>query len=391
MKKKVIMLLSLIFLFLICTSVAANEVIEPDSIIEDQLQNLNLGELEEVVNDLNRDAGHYLPELEVRNIIDLFRQEGISGMPAEIMRGLVHYLFDEIVANSTLLGQLIILAMIVAILKSFQGNFAGQEVSKLANGIVYLVLVIVALNSFKVAVATGTEAITNMVDIMQAILPLLLSLLVSMGNVTSAALFHPISFLIVSVLSTLVRNIVFPLIFLATILDIVNNISDEFEVTGLAGLFKQLSMGVLGVIMTIFMAAIVTQGTIGTVSDGVTIRTAKYLTGTFVPIVGGYLASALDMIIGGSLLIKNALGVFSVIIVLIFCSLSVVKIIAMAFIYRLASAIIQPVSDQKIVNCLDKLANSLLLIFASVAAVGLMFFVVIIILVGVANFSVMMR
>ena len=212
-----------------------------------------------------------------------------------------------------------------------------------------------------------------------------------MGNITSAALFHPISFLIVNALSTLVRNVVFPLIFLATILDIVNNISDEFKVTGLAGLFKQLAVGFLGLIMTIFIAAIVTQGTVATVSDGVTIRTAKYLTGTFVPVIGGFVSNALDMIIGGSLLIKNALGVFSVFIILIFCSFSVIKIIALVFIYRLAGAIIQPVSDSKIVSCLDKLGNNLLLVFGAVAAVGIMFFVVVTIIVGAANFAVMMR
>jgi stage III sporulation protein AE len=252
-------------------------------------------------------------------------------------------------------------------------------------------LSIIALDSFKVAVVVARGTITDMVEIMHAILPLLLTLLVSLGSITSATLFHPISFLIVNALSTLVVNVVFPLIFLAAILDIVNNISDEYQVTGLASLIKQISIGLLGVIMTIFMAAIVTQGTIATVSDGVTIRTAKYLTGSFIPIIGGFLSNALDMIVGGSLLIKNALGIFGVLIILIFCSFSVIKIIALFFIYRLAAAIIQPVSEEKIVDCLNSLGNNLLLIFSAVAAVGVMFFTVIIIVVGTANFIVMLR
>ncbi|WP_027340169.1 stage III sporulation protein AE [Halonatronum saccharophilum] len=391
MKRALIIIFIVILASPVVLADQSEGVIDPSRVIENQLNKFDLSELEREVNRLNREVEGYIPQLSSRDIISLFSRDGFYEQMLEIAQGMLHYLFDEILSNIKLLGQLIILAMIVAILKTFQGNFAGQDVSKLANGIVYLVLAILALNSFRVAVAIGEGAISDMVSIMQAILPLLLSLLVSMGSITSAALFHPISFLIVNFLSVMVRNIVFPLIFLATILDIVNNISDDFKVTGLAGLFKQWSLGLLGVVLTIFMATIVTQGAVATVSDGVTIRTAKYLTGSFIPIVGSYLSGALDMIVGGSLLIKNAFGVFSVLVILIFCSFSVVKIFALVFIYRLAAAIIQPIGDDKIVNCLNRLANNLLLIFAAVAAVGLMFFVVIIIMVGAANFTVMMR
>ena len=368
-----------------------SQQLKPEQIIEKQLKELNLTDLKHEVESLNQQTNQYLPSLKIRDILDLFSQRGLKVKLTAIVKGLIRYLFDEILINSRLLGELVILALIVAVLKTFQFNFANTEVSKLANGIIYLVLIIIALNSFKVALITAQDTITNMVDIMHAILPLLLTLLVSLGSVTSATLFHPISFLIVNALSTIVAKIVFPLIFLAAILDIINNISDHYQVTGLASLFKQIGVGLLGVVMTVFMAAIVTQGTIAAVSDGVTIRTAKYLTGSFVPIVGGFLANALDMLVGGSLLIKNAIGVFGVLIILIFCSFSVIKIIALVFIYRLAGAIIQPVSDAKIVDCLNRLGNNLLLVFGAVVGVGIMFFTIIIIVVGTANFIVMLR
>jgi stage III sporulation protein AE len=392
--KQVVLVLIIILLCtvpLLAEQKQTRQSISPEQIIEEKLERLNLTDLKREVEQINQKTAGYLPELELEDIIALFSRRGMQDKLTAIVRGLVRYLFQEILVNTQLLGELVVLALLVAVLKTFQFNFANAEVSKLANGIIYLVLSIIALDSFKVAVVVARGTITDMVEIMHAILPLLLTLLVSLGSITSATLFHPISFLIVNALSTLVVNVVFPLIFLAAILDIVNNISDEYQVTGLASLIKQISIGLLGVIMTIFMAAIVTQGTIATVSDGVTIRTAKYLTGSFIPIIGGFLSNALDMIVGGSLLIKNALGIFGVLIILIFCSFSVIKIIALFFIYRLAAAIIQPVSEEKIVDCLNSLGNNLLLIFSAVAAVGVMFFTVIIIVVGTANFIVMLR
>jgi len=389
--KKLTILILLLIIAAFSVEAWGSNLESTGEIISGQLEKLNLEELEREVDELNKEVGDYLPELSRKDIVNLFSKEGFKNKLIGILQGMINYLFDEIVANGRLLGQFVALAMIVAILKTFQSNFTNDEVSILANSIIYLVLAIIALNSFKVAVSVGRDAINDMVDIMQAILPLLLTLLVSMGNFTSAALFHPISFLTVNTLSTLIKNLVFPLIFLATVLDVVNNLSDEFKVTGLASLFRQMIVAILGVVMTLFIGIIVAQGTVATVSDGVTIRTAKYLTGSFVPVIGGFMANALDMVIGGSLLIKNALGLFAVLIILLYCTFSVIKIIALVFIYRLSSAIIQPISDSKIVSCLDKLANNLLLVFAAVASVGVMFFVVIIIMVGVANFTVMMR
>ena len=391
MRPFILIILIIVLITIPAAAQNQSQSLKPEEIINQKLKQLNLTDLRQEVKKLNQQTNNYLPPLQINDIVKLFSKQGLRIKGIEIVKGLLRYLLDEIIVNSRLLGELVILALIVAILKTFQFNFTNTEVSKLANGIIYLVLIIIALDSFKVAIVIAKNTITNMVDIMHALLPLLLTLLVSLGSVTSATLFHPISFLIVNALSTIVAKVVFPFIFLATILDIINNISEHYQVTGLASLFKQVGVGLLGVVMTIFMAAIVTQGTIAAVGDGVTLRTAKYLTGSFVPIVGGFLANALDMIVGGSLLIKNVLGIFGVLIILIFCSFSVIKIIALVFIYRLAAAIIQPVSDAKIVDCLNRLGNNLLLVFAAVVGVGIMFFTIIIIVVGTANFVVMLR
>jgi stage III sporulation protein AE len=67
------------------------------------------------------------------------------------------------------------------------------------------------------------------------------------------------------------------------------------------------------------------------------------------------------------------------------------KIITLAFIYKLAGALIQPIGSGQMVDCLNSLGNNLLLIFATVATVGLLFFFTITIVVGVGNISVMLR
>jgi len=362
-----------------------------EELINEQLNKLDLSEIKEQINKLNRDAGEYLPKLRLEDVIGLFTNQEVELKLKVIIQGLLRYLFKEIVINFRLLGKLIILAVIAAVLKTFQNSFAEQGISRLVNSIVYLVLVIVALNSFKVAISVGEQAIDDMVSVMQAILPLLLTLLVAVGNITSAALFQPITFLIVNLLSVLIKNITFPMLLFSAGLAVVNNISDNFNISGLAKLIREINVGLLGAFLTLFIGVLIVQGTAGAVGDGVTIRTAKYLSGAFVPVVGGIFADALDMVIGGSLLIKNALGILGVVIIFLFCSFSLLKIVALIFIYKFARAVIQPISDSRIVACLDDLSNSLIMVFAAVLSVSLMFFIMLTILIGIANMTVMLR
>ena len=59
--------------------------------------------------------------------------------------------------------------------------------------------------------------------------------------------------------------------------------------------------------------------------------------------------------------------------------------------YRLAAALLQPLGAQELSESLHLLGNYLLLVFAAVAAVGLMFFIALTIIVGLSNVVVMLR
>lgn len=85
-------------------------------------------------------------------------------------------------ANGKLLGTLILLTIFCVILQLLQNAFQQSTVSKVAYAIVYMVLIILALNSFHVAVNYASEAIQTMTSFILALIPLLLALLASSGS-----------------------------------------------------------------------------------------------------------------------------------------------------------------------------------------------------------------
>lgn len=358
---------------------------------EEQISSLNLSEVQQYVERLDAEFKGSIPVLNFKDMVIKLVKGELDWKPAEIFKNLIRQLFKEVVANFDLLGKLVILAVICAVLQNLMASFEKGTAGQLTYSVTYLALITIAIGSFSLAVNAGREVVENMVSFMQALLPVLLTLLVAVGGVASAAVFSPVILTTLGVFSTLIKNIILPLLFFVAILGIVNNLSEKFKVSNLADLLKGIAMGLMGIFSTIFLGVLTIQGVAGAVGDSVTFKTAKFGVDAFVPVVGGVLSDALAAVVSSSLLIKNAVGIAGVAVISIIMLIPLLKIITLAFIYKLAGALIQPIGDGQMVNCLNGLGNNLLLIFAAVATVGLLFFFVITIIVGVANITVMLR
>ncbi|SHE62093.1 stage III sporulation protein AE [Desulforamulus putei] len=387
---KIICTLLLICLFL--SPVPVQAAPEPQGVSpEGQLNELEMGKLEEFVEHLNSEIEGAVPELKFKELVVQLVKGNFDWQVTDIFTGLFKFFFKEVVANASLLGKLVVLAVICAVLQNLMSSFEKGTTGKLAYAVSYMVLISLAVGTFTLAVNTGREAVDNMVHFMQALLPLLLTLLAAMGGVASTAIFHPIIFGSITAIGTIIKIIVFPLIFFSAVLTILSNLSERFQVSRLADLMKTVAMGVLGLCSTVFLGILAIKGVAGSVTDGVAIRTAKFATDAFIPVVGGMFSDALDAVIGSSLLIKNAVGMAGVIIIFVLTILPMLKIFAVAFVYKLAGALIQPVGDKQMADCLTGLGKSLISIFAAVATVGLLFFFAITIVVGMGDLMTMLR
>lgn len=358
--------------------------------IENQLDNLGTSEVEQFWKQVKGEYGGFLPENQPVGFKDFFQMEG-SLFSAALLKGLLKYTFHEILLNVKLLGAIIILTVFSMILENIQSAFEKNSVSKVAYAITYLVIIILALNSFHSAMEYAKEAISNMVNFMMALIPLVLALMASMGNITSVSLFHPLIIFLVNTSGMLIYSIIFPLLFFSSILGIVSTFSDQYKVTQLSLLFRNVSIGLLGVFLTIFLGVVSVQGATSAVVDGVTIKTAKFVTGNFVPIVGRMFTDATDTVIGASLLVKNTVGLAGVIILILLSVFPALKILALAFIFNLSAALLQPLGNSSVITCLSLIGKNLLFVFAALATVCLMFFLAITIMIAAGNLSVMVR
>lgn len=386
--------LLLVLLFIWCP-VSAAESETPasapqDAIVQGQLERLDTKDIEAFWQKVLDKYGGYLPESEGKSLFEMVTGEKAFSFSG-VVQGLGSFLFHELLINGKLLGAILIITVFAMVLETLQTAFEKNSVSTVAYAISYLVLIILAVNSFRVAIDFAQGAIQDMVSFMLALMPLVLALLASTGGITSAALFHPMVVFLVNTSGTLISTIVFPLLFLSTVLSIVSSFSVKYQLTRLAQLLRTISLGLMGSFLTIFLAVLSLQGATAAVADGVALRTAKYIAGNFIPVVGRVFADAAETVVGASLLVKNAVGMAGVLVLLLLVAFPALKILILAFVYNLSSAVMQPLGNSPILSCLGIIGKNLLFIFAALATVSLMFFLAITIIISAANVSVMMR
>ncbi|CAJ1002989.1 MULTISPECIES: stage III sporulation protein AE [Bacillales] len=361
-----------------------------DELVKDQADGLELDRVEQFWRQLQREYKGYLPDVKAPGFIQLLMQQGELSITG-FLKGMAKFFLHEILMNGKLLSSIIIITVFAMILETMQNAFERNTVTIVAYSIAYLVLMVLAINSFHVAITYAKDAINNMSDFMLAMIPLVIALLASVGNLASATMFHPLIIFMINTSGLFISAIIFPLLFLSAMLSIASLFSERYQVTQLATLLRNIAMGALGSFLTMFLAVISIQGATSAVADGVTLRTAKYLTGNFIPIVGRMFSDAADTVLNASLLVKNAVGLAGVLILVILCAFPAIKILVLALIYNLSSAVLQPLGNSPIISALGTIGKSLVFVFAALATVGLMFFLAITIIIAAGNISMMVR
>lgn len=365
---------------------------DPIRLLESQMEHLDMGPIERFLGQVNRTWEGYGPEISLKDFLQVYQGgESAKYSVKAIMNGLTRYLVREILANADLLINLVVLAIVAAILQNLQAAFDTEATGKVAYWVVYLILMGLAVTGFGLAVGTAKQVMETLNSFMLAILPTLLTVLISMGGVASAAIFQPLMVTMLSLAGTVMVTVVFPLTFFAAVLDIVSGLNENFKLTNLADLLRQGAKLTLGATTTIFMGTVAVKGAAGAVADGVTVKTAKFFVGSFVPVIGKTLSDAADLIMGSSILLKNGLGILGAGVVFFIAVFPLLKILSLTWVYQIAAALVQPAGAGNIAKMLTTMAKSLQMVFAAVGMVALMFFVSLAVIVGAANMTVMVR
>ncbi len=372
--KKVIFKIALIFLIYLSLNLVIPSVIAADNnttdILEEQGEEFGI---QDFINDSKEFAGEFFSDIDIGEILDSAIQGKIDN--SSIIKKILNLLGSEVVESIKAIGSILAIIVIHAILRAISENLENESVTKLIYYAQYILIITIIMGNFSSIIKMVQDTSTNLVAFMNMLVPLLITLMMYTGSIVTSGVLEPIILFMINFIGNMIQNILIPLVLVFASLVIMSKLSDRVQIDKLAKFLKSGIVWVLGIVLTIFVGVLSLEGTMSSSVDGITAKTAKTIVSSAVPVVGKILSDSVETVLGGGIILKNAVGVVGVIIVLGICIMPIIKLATLTIAYKLLTAITEPIADAKVTSLLDQIGDIFKIFLAILSAMSVMIIV----------------
>ena len=380
----VLLFFSLLLLFYPNVSYAEQSIEEQT--IQAQKESLGIGEF-------LKKAEEYTKEVFGDTDYNTLFEEAISGNidNKKLGNSILNLLGKETLSSVRTIGIIIVIIVIHSIVKSISDHLENKSIAQLTYYVQYILIVTLIMSSFADILSMVKDTIQNLVAFSNLLIPILMTLILTTGNIASVGMLQPILLFMITFIGNLVNQILIPILLVSTVLAIISKVSDRIALDRFSKFFKSSIVWALGVILTLFVSLVSLEGTLSSSVDGVTAKTTKAAVSSFIPVVGKILGDAVDTVIGCTSILKNAVGVVGVITILGICILPVIKLVLLMATYYIGAAICEPIADEKIVKLLEQVGDTFKILLAILCSISVLLIIGTTLVMKISNSGLMYR
>ena len=341
------------------------------------------------INQAQEYTGDFFEDMDLSDIFNQAVQGKVNNQT--IYKKIIKILGNEVSSNIKILISILVIIVIHGILKSITDSLDNSNVSQIIYFVQYILIVTLIMSNFTEIIKLIKETANNLVGFINLLMPLLLTLMVYTGNITTSSVLEPIVLFISNFIGNIIVDALIPIVLIIVVFSIISKISDRVQVEKISKFLKSGVVWFLGIVLTIFVGVVSLEGTLSSSVDGVTAKTAKAVVSSVIPVVGKVLGDVVDSVLGCGVILKNAVGVVGVIVIIGICILPVLKIATLSIMYSLASAVVQPVADDKIVKLLDEMSGVFKLLLAILCSLSVILIIGVTLVIKISNSGMMYR
>lgn len=334
-------------------------------------------------------TGEFFEDIDISDILN----SAIKGETdnSNIYKKILSKLGNEVQNGVKSLACILAIIIIHSILKSISESLENDNISKLIYYVQYIAIITVIMSNFSDIITLVKDTTTNLIGFMNTLIPVLISLMLYTGSITTTSILEPIILFMINFIGNLIQNILMPIILIITSISIISKISDRVQIDKISKFLKSSTIWFLGIVLTIFVGVVSLEGTLASSVDGITAKTAKAIVSSAVPIVGKILGDVVDSVLGCGLILKNAVGFVGVIVIIGICIMPILKLTVLTFSYKLVASISEVIADSKIVKLLDEIGDIFKILLAILVTVTFMVIIGTTLLVKMSNTGMMFR
>lgn len=281
-------------------------------------------------------------------------------------------LFYRILVQKDLIQEILMIALIAAIFKNLSDSFFQQSTSNTAFYITYVILAGAMVHSFSYLNETVSDLINLMSDYMRGMIMAYSLAIVSTSGITTSTTVYEFYLFVIYAMTTITKNVLLPMIKIFFVLKVVDHISKEEHFSRLSKTLKAAINWILKGFLTILFGIQLIQSMILPAVDSMK-NTALQKGMKAIPGIGSGLNSAITMVLGSAVIIKNSIGAAGIIILIVIIVPPILEIAAVVLTYLLAGIIVQPVSDKRITQAMDAVITSGKLMLSMIFTMAMLF------------------
>ncbi len=298
-----IIVTSIIFFLFILIPTDVKFCKETDTLNEQQEE----FKIQDFINSANEYTGEFLNDIDMNDILNNAIKGEVDN--STLTKKIFNLFGKEITANISSIVSIIAIILIHSILKLISESLENDGISKLIFYVQYILIVTIIMSNFTDIVKLVQDTSNNLVGFMNLLVPLLITLMMYTGSITTSSVLEPIILFMINFIGNIIQAFVIPLVLILTSLVIISKISDKVQINKLSKFLKSGIVGFLGIILTIFVGVVSLEGTLSSSVDGITAKTTKAVVSSAIPVVGKILGDAVDTVLGCGIVLKNAVRI----------------------------------------------------------------------------------
>lgn len=271
----------------------------------------------------------------------------------------------------TLFFTVLILGVAAALFSNFADLFKDHQVSDLAFYFIYLLLIAVLLKYFSGTADTVREMLNGVSTFMKLYIPTYMVVVGSASGAVSASAYYQLLLAAVYLIEWGYLTILLPFVYVYVLLVVINGIWMEEKLTLLLELLEKVIKGSVKASVWLITGFSLLQSMISPVIDSLEFSAVKKALSSM-PGVGGLTEGMFEMVIGSAVLVKNSIGLYMTLILVVLCAAPVIKIALIACVIKLSAALVGIVSDKRLTNCVSRVGEgNMMLLRIALTSVGM--------------------
>ncbi len=288
----------------------------------------------ELWNQVDSQTLKYLEELGI-NEISLNSLFEVT--PTRVIRFLINLITEETQIILPGLIKIILVILISSISSAFLKESNNLiDIINTVSILMCLSFIIEPISRILTDVITGIRTSAIFIN---TYLPVMTSIIIASRNPTLALTYNSFSIFFSAFISNIADKIIVPVFSGMLSFGILSSVSYEKYYDKILNTIRRFIVIILSLFSTIFTGLLTTQSILSYSSDSLVIKGIRFVSGTFVPIVGSGVGDAISSVISSFVIMKNTLGVFVIAVIILINLPIMIEMLIWYFVIGLCSII----------------------------------------------------